>query len=411
LLETNIISVRRENIMTLKKHITLLSIVIFFLAFLASPELETLPAKNDILVLTNGTLIDGTGTSPLPNAVIIIKDGLITAVGSQDEIEIPEAAVVIDLFDTTILPGFINAHIHRGYDKFNLKRWAQGGVTTVRDLGGNPRDNLFSFRNKVNKNPQYARLVAAGPMVTVPNGYPMVPWGAPTGLPVRSAEDAKRKVTKLLDDGADIIKIALDSGESFSREIPMLSLEEAKAAVEVAHKRGTLVSAHVLVSKDLEHALNAGVDDIAHMVTDDLSDALINRVVSQGVYWVPTLELWHGVGYGLGTVAIGNLRRFVEAGGKVALGTDYAGYNSVFDLGMPMREIMWMRAAEMTPMQIIVAATKNAAHVCNLVDKIGTIEKGKIADLLIVNGNPLENLDALLKVKMVIHGGKIIQGK
>jgi imidazolonepropionase-like amidohydrolase len=147
------------------------------------------------------------------------------------------------------------------------------------------------------------------------------------------------------------------------------------------------------------------------MVTDNISDALIRRVVDQGVYWVPTLELWHGVSYSLGTVAIRNLRRFVESGGKVALGTDYAGYSSVFDLGMPIREIMWMRAAEMTPMQIIVAATKNAAHVCNLEDKIGTIVKGKIADLLIVKGNPLENLDALLKAKMVIHNGKIILRK
>jgi imidazolonepropionase-like amidohydrolase len=178
---------------------------------------------------------------------------------------------------------------------------------------------------------------------------------------------------------------------------------------DVAHRRGTIVSAHVLVSKDLEYALDAGVDDIAHMVMDDPSDELIKRVVNQGVYWVPTLELWHGVRHGLGDVAINNLRRFVKAGGLVALGTDFDGYNCPFDLGMPIREIRWMREAGMTPMQVIIAATKNASHVCNLGDSIGTLEKGKIADVLIVKGNPLEDVEALLNLRMVIHGGQIIR--
>jgi imidazolonepropionase-like amidohydrolase len=282
-------------------------------------------------------------------------------------------------------------------------------VTTVRDLGGNPKNNLFSWRNKSLKNPELARLVAAGPMVTVPGGYPKVPWGAPTGLPVISPDDARKKTIKLLDDGADIIKIALESGASFRREIPVLSLDEAKAIVNAAHQRGTIVSAHVLTSNDLENALKAGVDDIAHMVTDVPSDDLIKRVVSQGVYWVPTLELWHGVGHGLGEVAVNNLRRFVKAGGLVALGTDFDGYNCPFDLGMPIREIRWMKQAGMTPMQIIVAATKNASRVCNLEDSIGTLEKGKIADLLIVKGNPLEDIEALLKPRIVIHGGQVIR--
>jgi imidazolonepropionase-like amidohydrolase len=156
-------------------------------------------------------------------------------------------------------------------------------------------------------------------------------------------------------------------------------------------------------------ALKAEVNDIAHMVTDDPSDDLIQRVVNQGVYWVPTLELWHGVGYGLGDVAIHNLRRFVKSGGLVALGTDFDGYNCPFDLGMPIREVRWMREAGMTPMQIIVAATKNASHVCNLEDKIGTLEKGKTADILIVKGNPLRDIEALLNPRMVIHGGEIIR--
>jgi imidazolonepropionase-like amidohydrolase len=145
------------------------------------------------------------------------------------------------------------------------------------------------------------------------------------------------------------------------------------------------------------------------MAVDHVSDQLIDRVVKDGVYWVPTLELWQGVGYGFGMMAIDNLRRFVQTGGKVALGTDYAGYTTPFDLGMPLREIGWMREAGMTPMQIIVAGTRNAAHVCNMGDRLGTLKVGKIADILIVQGNPLEDIgEALSNVEMVIHNGTII---
>jgi len=136
-------------------------------------------------------------------------------------------------------------------------------------------------------------------------------------------------------------------------------------------------------------------------------DELIQRMVNENVYWVPTLELWKCTGSG--NIAISNLRRFVDAGGKVALGTDFEGYTCDWDLGMPITEINAMWEAGMTPMQIIVAATKHAAYVCNLEDELGTLEKGKIADLFVVNGNPVEDINALLDVRMVIHEGEIIR--
>lgn len=388
-------------------YLTLLFIFIFLLVSRLESEAEA--TNKEITALTNGTLIDGTGAPPLPNGMIIIQDELITSVGSHNKIKIPEGAKIIDLQGAYLLPGFINTHVHRGYSEHNLKAWAYEGVTTVRDLGGNPNNDLFAFRDAVNKKPECARLVAAGPMLTVPNGYPKVPWGSSNGLPVTSPDEARKAVNELMDEGADIIKIALESGRSFRRKIPMLSLEEATAIVTTAHQRGTIVSAHVLTSNDLEHALNARVDDLAHMVTDNPSDELIRRVVDEGVYWVPTLELWHGVNQVLGQIAIRNTKRFVQAGGIVALGTDYEGYNSKFDLGMPIREVRWMQEAGMTPMQIIVAATKNAAYVCNLSDKIGALEKGRVADILVVKGNPLEDINALLNVRMVINRGVIIR--
>jgi imidazolonepropionase-like amidohydrolase len=144
------------------------------------------------------------------------------------------------------------------------------------------------------------------------------------------------------------------------------------------------------------------------MVTDALSDELTERMLENDVIWVPTLELWKNVGYG-DRRAIANLAKFVEAGGKVALGTDYAGYDAEFDLGMPVTETGLMQKAGMTPMQIISAGTQNAAHVCNLDHELGTLEAGKIADVLVVDGDPLEDIHALAKVRIVIHNGSVIR--
>lgn len=368
-------------------------------------------SSHNKIILTNGTLIDGTGHDPWPGAFVVIENGVITDVGTAADKADPSDAKVYNLDGSTIMPGFFNCHVHDGYNERNLLAWAREGVTTIRDLGGNPAYDLFGFRDRVNKQPSMSRLVAAGPMVTVPNGYPGIPWNSPIGYSILSPEDAREKINLLLDHGADLIKIAVESGGEFGRDIPTLSPEEARAICQVAHERGAPVSAHVLTSDDLARAIAAGVDDIAHMVIDDPPDSLLREMVSRDIYWVPTLELWHCVG-GLRTnKAVANLRRFIQAGGKVALGTDYDGYACAFDPGMPMTEIDRMQKAGMSPMQIILAGTRNAAHVCNLEEKIGTIQTGKIADLLVVKGDPLSDLKVLKNVALVIHEGVVIRSE
>jgi imidazolonepropionase-like amidohydrolase len=135
-------------------------------------------------------------------------------------------------------------------------------------------------------------------------------------------------------------------------------------------------------------------------------------MTEKDIYWIPTLELWKGVSemYSINWIDIAesNLQRFVQAGGKVALGTDYDGYITPFELGMPITEIKLMQEAGMTPMDIIVAGTKHAAHVCDHGYDLGTIEPGKIADIIVVNDNPLDDLEALLNIQIVIKDGKII---
>ena len=140
--------------------------------------------------------------------------------------------------------------------------------------------------------------------------------------------------------------------------------------------RGTVASAHITSVVDIDLALDAGVDDLAHMAVDRaLPEGTVERVVGQGVLWVPTLELWQCTGQS--SMAVANLRRFVRAGGEVALGTDYEGYSCAWELGMPMAEIGLMERAGMTAMEIIVSGTRNAARTCNLERDLGTVEAGK----------------------------------
>ena len=361
------------------------------------------------LVLLHGRLIDGNGGEPIEDVAVVIRDGRIVAVGPDGAIEVPDAAEILDVHGATVLPGFINAHVHAGYDAENLRAWAYAGVTTVRDLGTQFRwtetsDRAFGDRNALNAEAANARLLAAGPIVTTVGGY--------GGYAVTSPEDARAKVDGLIDAGADVIKIAIED-DLQGRRWPMLTQEEMMAIVETAHARGIRVAAHVSRSEHVRMALVAGVDDVNHMAVDSVPSDLLNRMVEQGMVWIPTLELWQGVSrrYGLSwsAVAAHNLRRFVEAGGVVALGTDFAGYSTPFDLGMPITEIQLMCEAGMTTMQIIEAAPRNAAVVCGLGDSLGTIEPGKIADLLVISGDPLADLNALTSVVIVIREGVVVR--
>ena len=334
--------------------------------------------------LVGGTLIDGTGAVPLPDAALVIQGDCIVAVGPRDAISIPGDARVVELEGAFLLPGLIDAHVHNAYLARNLQTWARAGVTTVRDLGAPLGFPYFSRRDEL----------AAGPLVTVPDGYPIVP-NQFASLTVTSPDDARAKIARLVDEGADVIKI------TFSSNLPTLSPEEAAAIVQTAHERDIPVSAHATNPRELERALDAGVDDVAHMSEDRVKDAVLRRMVRAGVSWVPTLEALHGHG-------TENLARFIEAGGQVALGTD-AGYLAGLEIGMPMDEIALLHQAGMTPMQIIVAATRNAARVCRLEHELGALEPGKLADVLVVDGNPLEDLQILTRVRLVMRGGVILR--
>lgn len=164
--------------------------------FTAQPR----PQNERTLYLINGTLIDGTGREPISDAIVGIRNGRILAVGRRGEIAIPSQADTLDAKGGFILPGLINAHVHNAFNQKNLRTWAQAGVTTVRDVGAyEPPSVAFTFRDSVRPDPSCARLVAAGPLVTVPGGYPeSVHFPSMT---VTSPEDARVKIASLLEAG------------------------------------------------------------------------------------------------------------------------------------------------------------------------------------------------------------------
>jgi imidazolonepropionase-like amidohydrolase len=251
-----------------------------------------------------------------------------------------------------------------------------------------------------------ARLISVGFGVTVHNGYGDV------GACISTPEEARQLVERQFDLGVDLAKVLLEPGIAGVTNLPLLPPETIAAVVAAAHGRGRRVTAHVTRAWALRQVFEAGVDDAAHMPYPSLPDDLIEEMVARGFVITPTLTVLEAYGTLPGTA--GNLARFVAAGGQVALGNDYSslpqnGFDH-FELGMPMHEITRMHESGMTPMQIVVAGTKTAARVCGLERDLGTLAAGKIADVLVVDGDPLADLSALTRVRLVVHDGVMIRG-
>lgn len=383
--------------MLTQKYILFLFIA-FILVSCAYPA-----SSQDTLILKNGLLIDGKGGEPIRDAVIIIRGEQIVTAGTRMDVKIPLEVPTIDLNGATILPGFINAHVHYAFDEEKLNAWATAGVTTVRDeaiISSEPLEYLMELRDTANQNPKNARLISAGYMMTVPGGY--------GDLFVTSAEDAQQKVIDQLEAGVDLIKISLEDGYAGSSDLPKLTPAEINAILNTAHERHVHVSGHITQANYLETLVNTGVDDIAHVPYDLVADDVWQQMAAKNIYLTPTFTVYRNYNAPIST-CVHNLRKFLAYGGQVALGNDYGGGPGEFEIGIPMYEIEQMKRAGMTPMQIIIASTKNAAFVSGVIDQLGTLEAGKYADILIVSGNPLDDIQNLQNIRMVIHSGTIIR--
>jgi imidazolonepropionase-like amidohydrolase len=354
------------------------------------------------LALVHGELIDGTGAAPVADATVVIATDKIVAVGPAASTPVPSGVQTVDLHGAAILPGFINAHVHEAFDKANLKAWAEGGVTTVRDESATPEtvQGLKALKADIATDPHLARLVSMGSMLKSPGGYGQ--------REVTSADNARQVVLDEIASGVDGIKIANEDGYAGQTGLPKLTPEELKAIVDTAHAHGLPVSGHITSGGYMMTLLEAGVDDIAHGPIDYLPDGAVEWMVAHDTYLTPTFSVYKSYGTSLWALeqSIGQLS---SAGVHIALGNDYGGGPGEFELGIPMIEIEEMAASGMTPMQIIEASTRNGAHELRLDSQVGTVATGKVADLLVVAGDPLADLEALRNVSLVVHNGTIIR--
>ncbi|UCC82157.1 MAG: amidohydrolase family protein [Gemmatimonadota bacterium] len=394
----------------------------------------------DALVIRNGTVIDGTGRAPIADGVLVIQGDRIVAVGEAADFEIPQSATVLDAGGGSILPGIINSHTHSTDVAAVRRAFLTDGVTTVCNVGTSLAQ-LPGFDETSAPEARAARGYWAGPIITVPGGYPGTVYGFQFNYEVATPEEARAAVADLVDRGASMIKITLAPGDPRD-PWPILDLEQVQAIVEEAHVRGVPVRAHVFEPFLVEDiVLPAGVDAIEHSPFPILSpeeetsvlehedpptqlfdvvapefEVLLARVVEQGVVMVPTLDQNIGnlfkksdrspIEQIVVDVHVEAVRRFHVLGGTIAVGNDYGAIPGV-ELGMPLTEMRLLLAAGLTPLEVIEAGTRNAAFVCGQGEALGTLEPGKLADVIIVDGDPTTDLEAVDRVVAVIKGGEI----
>ena len=353
-----------------------------------------------ITAIVGATALVGAELEPVPQSAIVIDGERIREVGPRDRVGVPPHAVTVDAAGLTIAPGFVDAHVHIGfYDPVDV---LARGVTTVRDLGW-PATDIFSLA-RASARPDFLgpTILAAGQILTAPGGYPTrAAWAPPgTGLEVPRPVDAPHAVRLMADAGACVIKVALNPPAG-----PSLDAATLTAIVEAAHARPLRVTGHVFGLEELHKALDAGLDELAHvlMSPEPIPQDTLERMVAQGMVMVPTMAIFNGRAR---DIALANLRDFLESGGTVVYGTDLG--NEGPRPGIDAREVAAMAEAGMSGRDIIAAATSAAASLLGL-DSIGSVTAGMAADLVAFHGDPLREPAALTRVARVWRRGTPIE--
>ena len=412
--------------------------------------LMLLAVQGPVTAIRAGNLIDGTGAAPMKNAVILVQDGRITAVGTN--VPVPSGASVIDLSGETVLPGFIDAHVHLASHVIGDGDWQHAGLTelpsqtallgaahaqqtleagftTVRVVGSANFGDV-ALRNAINAGwIQGPRIVAAGISFGIrgghcdgTNGLQPYALGREGGVEVGVAdgvEEVRNAVRYAVKYGADVIKICATGGVlslTDSAGVQQYTEEEMRAIVETATQLDRRVAAHAHGTAGIKAAVRAGVTSIEH---GSILDAEAVQLMKQkGTWLVPTLL----AGFTVESLATAgrlpppiaakalaiaprmhnSFKLALDGGVKIALGTD-AG---VMKHGTNAREFELMVRWGMTPMQAIVAGTSSGATLLGLEREIGTIAVGKRADIVGVRGAPLQDITVLQHADFVMKDGK-----
>lgn len=403
------------------------------------------------LVIVAERLIDGTGRDPVERAAIVIEDGRITACGSRSSLSLPAGADVLEDDDVTVLPGFMDMHVHLAGNGANLvnilmtppslsllntvpncAKTLAAGVTTVRDCGHTPVGVRMAAEAGYFPAP---RMELAISILTQTGGHgdDLMPCGSRVGLVsaidlphgvVDGVDGMRHKVRQVLQAGADWIKLCTSGGVLSAGDLPehpQFSVDEIRVAVEEAAAVGKRVAAHAMSAAGIRNALVAGVTTIEHGCL--LDEACIALMKEKGAYLVPTLvapkDVIEGAksSGGLPQQMLAKAERVsglhrkavtaaIGAGVKVAMGTDAA----VGPHGGNLRELGEMVRCGMTPMQAIEASTRVPAELLRRGDTLGTLATGKIADVVVVRGDPLADIDSLADpahIRLVVKDGRV----
>jgi len=391
-------------------------------------------------LLTGARLIDGTG-KVFESATLVIEGNRIKTVSASPLAS--DLSPHLDLPGKTILPGFIDCHVHLCMDPVpdpvqqvlsdtpalsvlraarNARRTLEAGVTTVRDLGA--RDHVdFSLRKAIQMGICVGpRLFLSGRLICMTGGH-----GHWIGREADGPDEVRKAAREQLKAGADFIKLISTGGVLTPGVEPgatQLSYEELRAGIEEARKAGKRTAAHAQGSEGIMNAVKAGIHSIEHgfFMTDEIVEAMVQR----NVFFVPTCTalyrlLEYGTQAGIPPYVIEKAQKAREhhaesfkkahrAGVKIAMGTD-AGtpFNSH---GGNLKELEWMVTLGMTPMEALLASTRHAAELLGMEAQLGTLEEGKLADLVVVEGNPLEDIQVLQdrdKIAYVFKDGEIVK--
>ena len=419
---------------------------------LTATLLGSLGAQAATTVIHAGTLLAVPGQKPQSTQTLVLVDDKITQVldGYRNPVDFADDAQLIDLKEAFVMPGLMDMHVHlQGElgpqnDSEDLKyssqlvqmqslmfaqRTLQAGFTTLRDAGSREQE-MYAVRDAINRGwVDGPRIIAAGG-VGVTGGHNDVSGMKPELMTMYTDKticdgpyDCRRATRDAIKYGADLVKITSTGGVLTDRATgtgQQMEMDELKEVVGAARRMGRKVISHAHQEEGIIAALQAGVDSIEHGTY--VGPESIKLFKSTGAYLVPTLLAGHTVkimatesdfmspairekAIAVGNDMQANFAKAHKAGVKVAFGTD----TGVSRHGDNAMEAVLMHQAGMTPMEILVSATVNAADLIDMSASLGTLEPGKQADIIALQNSPLDNIESLLDVGFVMKGGKVFK--